>query len=143
MNAIWAMGAVASVFQRGDRRPVVGKDGVATAVAPAFDQALAADDDVAHGVAVASEHHRIELAHAVREALRVSRRVVIIDYARPALMPAFLWRHVINRFGYAVFGSRDIDFEAMERLAGRCQVSELYGGLYRLMMLEGVADAGS
>jgi ubiquinone/menaquinone biosynthesis C-methylase UbiE len=80
---------------------------------------------------------------AVREALRVSRRVIIIDYARPALMPGFVWRGLINRFGYAVFGSRDIDFEAMERLAGRCQVGELYGGLYRLMMLEGVADAGS
>jgi ubiquinone/menaquinone biosynthesis C-methylase UbiE len=80
---------------------------------------------------------------AVREALRVSRKVVIVDYNRPALMPEILWRSVVNKFGHAVFGSRDIDFESLERLAGRRQVSDLYGGLYKVMVLEGVGDAGS
>ena len=80
---------------------------------------------------------------AVREALRVSSRVIIIDYARPARMPEFIWKRVINRLGHAVFGSRDIDFESLERLAARGQVSELYDGLYRLMVLEGVGNAGS
>jgi ubiquinone/menaquinone biosynthesis C-methylase UbiE len=80
---------------------------------------------------------------AVREALRVSRKVVIVDYCKPALMPEILWKRVVNKFGHAVFGSRDIDFESLERLAGRGQVSELYGGLYKVMVLEGVGDAGS
>jgi ubiquinone/menaquinone biosynthesis C-methylase UbiE len=80
---------------------------------------------------------------AVTEALRVSSRVIILDYSRPSLMPEFIWNRVVNRLGYAVFGSRDIDFESLERLAARGQVSELYDGLYRLMVLEGVGNAGS
>jgi ubiquinone/menaquinone biosynthesis C-methylase UbiE len=80
---------------------------------------------------------------AVREALRVSSRVIIIDYNKPALMPEFLWKRVVNKFGYAVFGSKDIDFESLERLAARRQVSDLYGGLYKLMVLEGAGNAGS
>ena len=80
---------------------------------------------------------------AVREALRVSRRVIIVDYNKPARMPEFLWKRVVNKLGYAVFGSRDIDFESLERLAVRCQVSELYDGLYKLMILEGAGNAGS
>ena len=80
---------------------------------------------------------------AVREALRVSSRVIIVDYSKPALMPDLIWKRVVNRLSYSVFGSRDIDFESLERLAARGQVSELYDGLYRLMVLEGVGDAGS
>jgi len=80
---------------------------------------------------------------AVREALRVSPRVVIVDYNKPALMPGILWKRFVNRLGCAVFGSRDIDFESLERLARQRQVDEIYGGLYRLMVLEGVGDAGS
>ena len=80
---------------------------------------------------------------AVREALRVSSRVIIVDYNKPALMPEFIWKRVVNKLGYAVFGSRDIDFESLERLAARRQVSELYDGLYKLMVLEGVGNAGS
>jgi len=80
---------------------------------------------------------------AVREALRVSRRVIIVDYNKPSRMPEFLWKRVVNKLGYAVFGSRDIDFESLERLAARRQVSELYDGLYKLMVLEGAGNAGS
>jgi ubiquinone/menaquinone biosynthesis C-methylase UbiE len=80
---------------------------------------------------------------AVREALRVSARVIIVDYSKPALMPEIIWKRVINRLGFAVFGSRDIDFESMERLAARGQVSELYGGLYKVLILEGAGNAGS
>jgi ubiquinone/menaquinone biosynthesis C-methylase UbiE len=80
---------------------------------------------------------------AVREALRVASRVIIVDYGKPALMPEFIWKRVINRLGHAVFGSRDLDFDSLERLAARGQVSELYDGLYKLMVLEGVGNAGS
>ncbi len=80
---------------------------------------------------------------AVREALRVSSRVIIVDYNKPALMPEFIWKRVVNKLGHAVFGSRDIDFESLERLAARRQVSELYDGLYKLMVLEGAENAGS
>jgi ubiquinone/menaquinone biosynthesis C-methylase UbiE len=80
---------------------------------------------------------------AVREALRVASRVIIVDYGKPARMPDFIWKRFVNRLGYAVFGSRDLDFDSLERLAARGQVSELYDGLYRLMVLEGAGNAGS
>jgi ubiquinone/menaquinone biosynthesis C-methylase UbiE len=82
-------------------------------------------------------------ADAVGEALRVSRKVVILDYQKPDLMPEVLWKRGANKLGHAIFGSSDIDFDSLEALAGRRQVDELYGGLYKVMVLEGVGNAGS
>ena len=82
-------------------------------------------------------------AEAVREALRVSSRVVIIDYDRPTFLPTILWERIANRLGCAVFGSRDLDFEELGHLAQRRQVRNLYGDLYKVMVLEGVNNAGS
>lgn len=82
-------------------------------------------------------------AEALKEALRVSSRVVIIDYSKPTFLPAILWERIANRLGWAVFGSRDIDFDALGRLAQQRQVRSLCGDLYRVMVLEGLSDAGS
>ncbi len=72
---------------------------------------------------------------AVREALRVSTRVVIIDYDRPCFIPRFIWDTVISGFGRAVYGSRDLDFAALEKLGASKEVLKYYGGLYRVMIL--------
>jgi ubiquinone/menaquinone biosynthesis C-methylase UbiE len=73
---------------------------------------------------------------AVREALRVSSRVVIIDYDRPFFIPGFLWDNVINRIGRVVFGSKDLDFAAIEKLGASKEVLKYYGGLYRVIILD-------
>jgi ubiquinone/menaquinone biosynthesis C-methylase UbiE len=78
---------------------------------------------------------------ALKEALRVSAQVVVIDYNKPDFIPAFLWESVINRFGRAVFGSRDLDFGSLERLGRKTQSSDLHRGLYRVIVLEGTSDA--
>jgi len=73
---------------------------------------------------------------AVREALRVSSKVIIIDYDRPYLLPRVVWDKVINRFSYAVYGSRDLDFAALEELGASKRVFKYYCGLYRVIELE-------
>jgi ubiquinone/menaquinone biosynthesis C-methylase UbiE len=80
-------------------------------------------------------------AEAVKEALRVSSQVIIVDYNKPRGMPAVLWERVINRFGWKVFGSRDLDYGLLERLGSRSNGSALYGGLYRVVVLKGAAHA--
>ena len=72
---------------------------------------------------------------AVKEALRVSSRVVIVDYDRPRFVPAFIWDGVINRFGGRVYGSRDLDYESIENLGASKEVLRYYGGLYRVVIL--------
>ena len=73
---------------------------------------------------------------AVKEALRVSSRVVIVDYDRPRFIPRLIWNSVISRFGYRVYGSRDLDFAAIEGLGASRSVRRYYGGLYRVVILE-------
>jgi ubiquinone/menaquinone biosynthesis C-methylase UbiE len=80
---------------------------------------------------------------AVKEALRVSSEVIIIDYDRPHAMPGAIWEQVFNRFGWMVFGSRDLDYNALEQLGVSSRSEELYGGLYRVLVLRGDADAQS
>jgi ubiquinone/menaquinone biosynthesis C-methylase UbiE len=74
-------------------------------------------------------------AAAVREALRVSSRVVILDYDRPAFIPRFIWHGLIYRVGGAIYGSRDVDFAAIEKLGASKQVFMYYGGLFRVVIL--------
>jgi len=80
-------------------------------------------------------------ADAVKEALRVSSEVIIIDYAKPRIMPSVLWEKVINWFGWKVFGSRDLDYDSLERLGSSSRVRYLYGGLYRVIVLKGAVHA--
>lgn len=74
-------------------------------------------------------------AGAVREALRVSSRVVIVDYDRPFFIPRFIWDNVINWFGRTVYGSSDLDYAAIEKLGAYKEVLRYYGGLYRVVVL--------
>jgi ubiquinone/menaquinone biosynthesis C-methylase UbiE len=78
---------------------------------------------------------------AVKEALRVSGKVIIIDYSKPHRMPRLVWEKVLNWVGWRLFGSRDIDFSALERLGSSSLSRDLYGGLYRVVVLKGAADA--
>lgn len=78
---------------------------------------------------------------AVREALRVSSEVIIIDYDKPRGMPRVLWDKIFNWFGWNVFGSRDLDYGALERLSPSRRSAGLYGGLYRVLVLKGASDA--
>ena len=80
---------------------------------------------------------------AIREALRVSRKVVVIDYDRPTVIPYALWRSVCARLGWWLFGSRDIDFESVEALAVTAEVRTCYRNLYRVIVLTGADDAGN
>lgn len=80
-------------------------------------------------------------ADAVKEALRVSSEVIIIDYDKPRMMPSVLWEKVINWFGWKVFGSKDLDYESLQRLGSSSQVRYLYGGLYRVIVLKGAVHA--
>lgn len=72
---------------------------------------------------------------AVREGLRVSSRVVIVDYDKPYFVPRFIWEKIVNRLGRALYGSRDLDFVAIEKLGATKQVLRYYGGLYRVIIL--------
>ncbi len=74
-------------------------------------------------------------ADAVREALRVSSRVVIIDYDRPFYIPRFIWDHVINRLGRTLYGSRNLDYAYIEKLGANKEILRYYGGLYRVVIL--------
>lgn len=74
-------------------------------------------------------------ADAVSEALRVSSRVVIVDYDRPRFIPRLIWDNVINGLGRVVYGSRDLDFAAIEKLGASKEVLRYYGGLYRVVIL--------
>lgn len=72
---------------------------------------------------------------AIREGLRVSSRVVIVDYDRPYFVPRFVWERIVNRLGHALYGSRDLDFAAIEELGATREVLRYYGGLYRVIIL--------
>jgi demethylmenaquinone methyltransferase/2-methoxy-6-polyprenyl-1,4-benzoquinol methylase len=74
-------------------------------------------------------------AGAVKEALRVSSRVVIVDYDRPVFIPRVIWRGLIDRVGRSVYGSRDIDYAAIEKLGASKEVFRYYGGLFRVVIL--------
>ncbi|MGD9140881.1 MAG: methyltransferase domain-containing protein [bacterium] len=74
-------------------------------------------------------------AEAVREALRVSARVVIVDYDRPGFIPRLVWSGVISRIGGALYGSRDLDFASIEKLGASKEVFRYYGGLFRVVIL--------
>ena len=78
---------------------------------------------------------------AVKEALRVSSRVIVIDYNRPRFVPRFLWDRFAARFGFHVFGSKQVDFESLAALAETKETRDYYGGLYRLVVLDGAGDA--
>jgi ubiquinone/menaquinone biosynthesis C-methylase UbiE len=78
---------------------------------------------------------------AVKEALRVSSEVIIMDYRRPHHMPRLVWEQVLNRFGCKVFGSKDLDYGALERLSESSRSTDLYGGLYRVLVLKGATNA--
>jgi ubiquinone/menaquinone biosynthesis C-methylase UbiE len=80
---------------------------------------------------------------AVKEAMRVSREVIIIDYGRPRRMPRAIWEKVLNRMGSAVFGSKDVDYGALTRLSSRSRMVDSHGGLYKIIVLKGAADAQS
>ncbi len=73
---------------------------------------------------------------ATREALRIARQVLIIDYDRPTFIPRIIWDRIIERFGNLVFGSHQLDFNAVEQLSSRASVKTLYKGLYRVVRLE-------
>jgi ubiquinone/menaquinone biosynthesis C-methylase UbiE len=77
---------------------------------------------------------------AVKEAMRVSSEVIIIDYNRPRRMPRVIWDKVVNRFGRGVFGSRDIDYDSLERLSVSSRARDLYGGLYKVIVLKGAKN---
>jgi ubiquinone/menaquinone biosynthesis C-methylase UbiE len=77
---------------------------------------------------------------AVKEAIRVSSRVIVVDYAKPRFVPAVMWEGPINWFGWKVFGSRDVDYDLLMRLGRAAQVHDLYGGLYKMIELRGAAD---
>ena len=78
---------------------------------------------------------------AVKEALRVSSEVIIVDYNRPRRMPAAIWDKVINWFGWKVFGSKDLDYDLLERLGSSVRSRDLYGGLYKVIVLKGATHA--
>ena len=78
---------------------------------------------------------------AIKEALRVSSEVIIVDYSKPRMMPATIWEKVINWFGWRVFGSKDLDYSSLERLGHSARSRDLYGGLYRVIILKGAVHA--
>jgi ubiquinone/menaquinone biosynthesis C-methylase UbiE len=80
---------------------------------------------------------------AISEALRVSSKVIVIDYDRPTVIPGTAWRSVCAKLGRSVFGSRDVDFESVKALAATSEGRTYYRNLYRIVVLSGVTDAGS
>jgi ubiquinone/menaquinone biosynthesis C-methylase UbiE len=78
---------------------------------------------------------------AVQEALRVSSKVIVLEYDKPSFVPGFLWQKVVGRFGWKVYGSTNIDFETIESLAGKKIARSFCGRLYRVVVLEGAKHA--
>ncbi len=78
---------------------------------------------------------------AVKEAMRVSSEVIMIDYDKPHLMPAVIWNRLINWLGWKVFGSKDLDYGSLERLGPSARGRDLYGGLYKVIVLKGAEHA--
>lgn len=76
---------------------------------------------------------------ALVEGLRVSKRVLVIDYDRPWIIPRFVWKRIVKVLGRFIFGSAWLDYERMSCLAS-CQSTKLYMGLYRIMILDGLGD---
>ena len=79
-------------------------------------------------------------AEAIKEALRVSRKVVVLDYGRPRFVPRFLWDKTAAGVGRKVFGSGRACFETIAAAAEVSRTSEFYNRLYRLVVLDGVSD---
>jgi len=77
---------------------------------------------------------------AVCQALAVSKQVIIIEYNRPKIIPKLVWDWVVRGVGGMIFGSRDVDFDALVKVA-RARVTDLYMGLYRVVILDGVCNA--
>jgi len=80
-------------------------------------------------------------ADAVKEAMRVSSEVIIIDYNKPHMMPGVIWERFINWFGWKVFGSKDLDYGSLERLGFSARGCDLHGGLYKVIVMKGAVDA--
>ena len=78
---------------------------------------------------------------AVREALRVSSKVIVIEYDKPRFIPGFVWHKVLGRFGWRVYGSTNIDFTTIESLARKKIAQSFCGRLYRVVVLEGAKHA--
>lgn len=78
---------------------------------------------------------------AVEEALRVSTKVIVIDFDSPSFIPRLLWERVLTRLGRKVFGSSKLDFDKIAALGKTDQVKSFYGRLYRVITLDGAADA--
>ena len=74
---------------------------------------------------------------ALKEALRVSSRVVVIEYYKPRFIPGFLWKNVFERFGRAVYGSRRFDLDSIASLARKTTARDLYAGTYRVIVFDG------
>ena len=79
-------------------------------------------------------------ADAIKEALRVSRKVLVLDYGRPRCVPRLLWERTAMAFGRKVFGSGRPCFETAATAARVSRTYEFYNRLYRLVVLDGVSD---
>jgi ubiquinone/menaquinone biosynthesis C-methylase UbiE len=80
-------------------------------------------------------------ADAVREAVRVSSLVYIIDYDKPRLMPGLIWEKLIGWFSTRVFGSKDLDYGLLAQAGSSSWVRDVYGGLYKVIVLKGAVHA--
>lgn len=78
-------------------------------------------------------------SRALVEGMRVSRKVLVIDYDRPSIIPVFIWKKIVKVIGRLIFGSNWLDYDALSSLS-RCQSSKLYFGLYRAMLLDGSSN---
>ncbi|MGQ9603602.1 MAG: class I SAM-dependent methyltransferase [bacterium] len=78
-------------------------------------------------------------SRALVEGLRVSRKVLVIDYDRPSIIPVFIWKKMVKVMGRLIFGSNWLDYDALSSLS-RCRSSKLCFGLYRVMLLDGSSD---
>ncbi len=77
-----------------------------------------------------------DASRAIAEALRVSKKVLVIDYDKPSIIPELIWKKIVKVIGRLIFGSCWLDYEKLSTLT-RCQSQKLYMGLYRVMVLEG------
>lgn len=78
-------------------------------------------------------------SRALVEGLRVSKKVLVIDYDRPWIIPRCVWTRIVKVLGRLIFGSTWLDYQRLSCLA-RCESSRLYMGLYRIMILDGLGN---
>lgn len=78
-------------------------------------------------------------SRALVEGMRVSRKVLVIDYDRPSIIPVFIWKKMVKVIGRLIFGSNWLDYGTLSSLS-RCRSSKLYFGLYRVMLLDGSSN---